>query len=116
MLACRPALLILDEPTTGLDAHEQRAVMDLLLSLTERGHAVLFITHAMDLAAAYAHRVIVLDGGRVAVDAPVAEAFSRHDTLAQARLHVPPIVQLAARFGVYAGSPAALAAMLTDTP
>ena len=73
-LACRPQLLIADEPTTGLDVTTQKAVMDLVTALTrERGMSTLLITHDLGLAAAYCDRVMVMQQGRVV---EVAEARS----------------------------------------
>jgi peptide/nickel transport system ATP-binding protein len=65
-LACRPQLLIADEPTTGLDVTTQKAVMDLVVELTrERGMSTILITHDLGLAAAYCSKVIVMEKGRV---------------------------------------------------
>jgi peptide/nickel transport system ATP-binding protein len=63
-LACRPQLLIADEPTTGLDVTTQKAVMDLIVDLTrERGMSTILITHDLGLAAAYCDRVVVMEPG-----------------------------------------------------
>ena len=63
-LACRPQLLIADEPTTGLDVTTQKAVMDLVVELTrERGMSTILITHDLGLAAAYCDRVVVMQKG-----------------------------------------------------
>ena len=75
-LACRPRLLIADEPTTGLDVTTQKAVMDLVVDLTrERGMSTILITHDLGLAAAYADRVVVMEKGRVVETAPSATIF-----------------------------------------
>jgi len=75
-LACRPQLLIADEPTTGLDVTTQKAVMDLVVELTrERGMSTLLITHDLGLAAAYCDRVVVMEQGRVVETAPSATIF-----------------------------------------
>src|ERR1700684_3325358 len=64
-LACRPQLLIADEPTTGLDVTTQKAVMDLTVELTrERGMSTILITHDLGLAAAYCDKVIVMEQGK----------------------------------------------------
>jgi peptide/nickel transport system ATP-binding protein len=65
-LACKPQLLIADEPTTGLDVTTQKAVMDLAVELTrERGMSMILITHDLGLAAAYCDRVVVMEKGHV---------------------------------------------------
>jgi len=72
-LACRPQLLIADEPTTGLDVTTQKAVMDLVVELTrERGMSTILITHDLGLAAAYCDRVMVMEKGHVVEDGGVA--------------------------------------------
>jgi peptide/nickel transport system ATP-binding protein len=75
-LACRPQLLIADEPTTGLDVTTQKAVMDLVVELTrENGMSTILITHDLGLAAAYCDRVVVMEKGRVVETADSATIF-----------------------------------------
>src|SRR5712675_3328147 len=75
-LACRPQLLIADEPTTGLDVTTQKAVMDLVVELTrERGMSTILITHDLGLAAAYCDRVVVMEKGTVVEAAPSSTIF-----------------------------------------
>jgi peptide/nickel transport system ATP-binding protein len=75
-LACRPRLLIADEPTTALDVTVQAQVLDLIQSLKERfGMAVLLITHDLGVVAETAHRVIVMYAGRKVEEGTVAEIF-----------------------------------------
>jgi len=75
-LACRPQLLIADEPTTGLDATTQKAVMDLVSELTrERAMSSILITHDLSLAAAYADRVVVMEKGDVVETADANTIF-----------------------------------------
>jgi len=77
-LACRPQLLIADEPTTGLDVTTQKAVMDLVVELTrERGMSSILITHDLGLAAAYCNRVVVMEKGRVVETAQAETIFSK---------------------------------------
>jgi len=76
-LACRPQLLIADEPTTGLDVTTQKTVMDLIVELTrERGMSTILITHDLGLAATYCDRVVVMEKGRVVETAPAREIFT----------------------------------------
>jgi peptide/nickel transport system ATP-binding protein len=76
-LACRPQLLIADEPTTGLDVTTQKAVMDLVVDLTRaRGMSTILITHDLGLAAAYCDRVAVMEKGKVVETAPSRQIFA----------------------------------------
>jgi peptide/nickel transport system ATP-binding protein len=77
-LACRPSLLIADEPTTGLDVTTQAAVMDLITDLArERQMATLFITHDLALAADYCDRIVVMHAGHAVEAAPTQALFAR---------------------------------------
>ena len=76
-LACRPRLLIADEPTTALDLTIQAGILDLILDLREQfGMAVLMITHNMGVIAEVADRVAVMYAGRVVEQAPVEQLFA----------------------------------------
>ncbi|MGD0200348.1 MAG: ABC transporter ATP-binding protein [Bryobacteraceae bacterium] len=68
-VAQRPKTLLLDEPTTFLDLKHQVAIYRLLRDLSRQGLLVVAVTHDLNLAAAFANRVVVLDAGRVAADA-----------------------------------------------
>ncbi len=77
-LACRPRVLLADEPTTALDATIQAQILDLLRALqAELGMAVVLITHDLGVVAEVAHRVMVMYAGRVVETAPAAEIFAR---------------------------------------
>ncbi len=76
-LACNPALLIADEPTTALDVTIQAQILDLLRGLrAERGAAILLITHDLGVVAQLCDRVAVMYAGRLVEDAPVAAVFA----------------------------------------
>jgi oligopeptide transport system ATP-binding protein len=76
-LACRPALLIADEPTTALDVTVQAQLLELIKSLqAEIGMAVLFITHSLGVAAEIADRIAVMYAGRVVEEGPAAAIFA----------------------------------------
>jgi peptide/nickel transport system ATP-binding protein len=75
-LACRPRLLIADEPTTGLDVTTQASVMDLITGLArERQMATLFITHDLGLAADHCDRIVVMHAGHAVESAPAPSLF-----------------------------------------
>jgi peptide/nickel transport system ATP-binding protein len=76
-LACRPRLLIADEPTTGLDVTTQKTVMDLMVELTrQHGMSTILITHDLGLAATYCERVVVMESGNVVETAPSRAIFT----------------------------------------
>ena len=76
-LACRPQLLIADEPTTGLDVTTQKTVMDLVVELTkQRGMSTILITHDLGLAATYCDRVTVMEKGHVVETATARAIFT----------------------------------------
>jgi oligopeptide/dipeptide ABC transporter ATP-binding protein len=75
-LACRPTLLIADEPTTALDVTIQAQILDLMRRLqAETGTAILFITHNLGVVAEIAHRVAVMYAGRVVEEGDVRALF-----------------------------------------
>jgi peptide/nickel transport system ATP-binding protein len=91
-LACRPSLLIADEPTTGLDVTTQAAVMDLITTLArERQMATLFITHDLALAADYCDRIVVMHAGHAVESAPTRRLFEapRHPYTARLMSSTP---------------------------
>ena len=76
-LACKPKLLIADEPTTALDVTIQAQILDLLQDMKERfGMAVMLITHAMGVVAETAQRVVVMYAGKVVEEADVDSLFA----------------------------------------
>jgi oligopeptide/dipeptide ABC transporter ATP-binding protein len=77
-LACRPALLVADEPTTALDATIQAQILDLMQTLQdELGTAIQFISHNLGVVASIAHDVMVMYAGRAVEIAPSEEIFRR---------------------------------------
>jgi peptide/nickel transport system ATP-binding protein len=75
-LACKPQLLIADEPTTGLDVTTQKTVMDLVTELTRKsGMSTILITHDLGLAAVYCDRVVVMEKGHVVETAVASKIF-----------------------------------------
>ena len=99
-LATKPDVIILDEPTTGLDFRELQGMMALIQRLNAAGHTIVIITHAMDIAAAYARRVVLMQGGRILLDGPTREVFADEPRIGQTGLTPPPVVQVGNRLGV----------------
>jgi energy-coupling factor transport system ATP-binding protein len=110
VLALRPRLLILDEPTTGLDYREQRRMMGLVSELNRTGIAIMIITHAPWLVAEYARRVVLMRRGGILFDGPVEKFFQHDELLGQSSFRPPEVTVLARRFGLVALSPDEFAA------
>lgn len=97
VLALEPSVLIADEPTAMLDPRSRVEISALLRQLNrEQGLTVIHVTHLLEEAAA-AHRVVALDGGRVALDAAPVIAFADLDRLRALRLVIPDTALLAER-------------------
>ena len=102
ILAVRPDVLVLDEPTTGLDEGHQRSLMEMLKGLHRRGHTVMIITHSMEVAAEYATRAVVMKDGAVLLDGPTREVFAREGRLREAALRPSSLVRLSNWLGTRA--------------
>ncbi|MFF4897200.1 heme ABC transporter ATP-binding protein [Streptomyces sp. NPDC001068] len=75
VLAQHSPLLLLDEPTAALDLRHQELVLRLCRERARAGDAVVVVLHDLALAAAYAHRVVILRAGRIVADGPPADVF-----------------------------------------
>jgi energy-coupling factor transport system ATP-binding protein len=112
VLASRPEVLILDEPTTGLDYAEQRGLMELVKRLNENGSTIIFITHHMWVVAEYARKVFVIKDGRLFLQGTTRQVFSHESELAEACLRPPHFVQFTNRLGMTMLRPQELAACI----
>ena len=99
VLAMRPSILVLDEPTTGQDFKRAKEIMDLAVRLHEEGQTIIVITHDMNLAAEYCDRVIIMAGGQAILDAPTRQAFCTQDALRTSSLRPPQVTQLGRALG-----------------
>ena len=96
VIAMRPKVLILDEPTAGLDPAGCRGVLENIAAYRrETGSAVLLVTHSMDDAARIADRLIVFHDGHVAFDGTPAEVFAHTQALLDIGLDVPQSARIA---------------------
>lgn len=95
VLALSPKILILDEPTAGLDPAGRDDVLELIHRLHKRENiTVLLISHSMEDMARYAQRILVMDHGKLALDGTPAEVFSQKDALLKMGLGVPEITRI----------------------
>ncbi|MFE3461485.1 ABC transporter ATP-binding protein [Nocardiopsis aegyptia] len=99
-LATRPALLLLDEPTSSLDTAGRDAVTAMLAALSGSIRCTVVATHDMHLVAEWADRVVVLRGGRVAADTDPAGLFADEELMAAVGLVPPQVVQVGTRIGL----------------
>ncbi len=76
VLAQRTQLLLLDEPTAALDVHHQELVLQLVRVRAAKGDGAVVVLHDLELAGAYADRIVVIAGGRIAADGPPSEVLT----------------------------------------
>ncbi len=109
MLAARPWLLILDEPTTGLDYGHQRGLLAMLNRLNQQGHTIVVVTHHLWVAVEYCRRCVVLKEGRVWLEGATRSVFRQETLLREASLVPPPIARLSNRLDLQGLIPTTLA-------
>lgn len=95
VLAMKPQVLVLDEPTAGLDPRARDFLLEDVRRLNRAGTTVVLISHAMDDVAKLATRVAVLEKGALVMDGSPLEVFSRHERLGAMGLDVPQGFRLA---------------------
>ena len=100
VVAVEPAILILDEPTTGLDYRECRGIMEMISRMNqEQGTTVVMVCHDMEVVLDYANRALVMTGGQLIADGPVKTIFRDTALMERASLLPPQITDLAIRLG-----------------
>jgi energy-coupling factor transport system ATP-binding protein len=114
VVAMDPEVLIVDEPTTGLDWLESRQILDYLERLwRQQGKTIIIITHDMNIVSLYARRVVVMANGKVVGDGTPQQVFSQPELMAVACLRRPAIAEITdALWGEVLLTPAAAAARL----
>lgn len=108
ILALGPPVLVIDEPTTGLDLGGTRSIMRLLRQLNESGRTVIIITHDMNVVAEYAPRTVVISKGRVIRDGSTRDVLTNEAALREAFLRPPQITRVALRLHERCGFPAGI--------
>jgi energy-coupling factor transport system ATP-binding protein len=95
VLAMQPEVLVLDEPSAGLDPRGGAQMEDLLRALHAGGRTLLLVAHDMDLVARLTQRVIVMDRGRIVMDGPPHQVFRNGAQLTALGLDLPDAVRIA---------------------
>jgi len=95
IVAMKPDVMVLDEPTTGIDWNGSIQLMNSVRELNKQGHTIITITHSMRVVAQYAERTIVLANGGIILDGPTRKVFSEPDVLKTTFLAPPQITCLA---------------------
>ena len=112
VLAMEPRVLVLDEASSMLDPRGRKGLMRVCQELHEAGMTIVMITHDMDIVAAHANRVVVMEHGAILADGTPREVFAEKEKLARAFVARPQIVELSDRLG--AQRPALTADELTS--
>ncbi len=95
VLAMKPEILILDEPTAGLDPKGREEILDLVVSIQEQtGMAIVLVSHSMDDVARYADRILVMDHGTVAFHDTPEKVFEHGEELEKMGLGLPQVTYL----------------------
>jgi energy-coupling factor transport system ATP-binding protein len=92
--AMRPMVMILDEPTTGLDWKSAMELMRIVTELNGAGHTIILITHDMRVIAEFTNRSIVLRGGEIVADGPTRDVLVDFDMLAKTQIVPSEIIRL----------------------
>jgi energy-coupling factor transport system ATP-binding protein len=116
VLAMAPRVLILDEPTTGLDYPQQRRMLELLARLHAGGTTIVVITHSPWVVAEYAERALLMRAGRLVFDGPFLDLIATPDLLRSAAFELPPATRLGHAFGLRVRTAEELAVALGAPP
>jgi len=99
VLAIKPEVLVLDEPTAGLDPRGQKEMMDMFYNLHKRQNlTTVLVTHSMDDAVKYADHVIILNKGTKYMEGTPEEVFTQKEALHNVQLDVPEVIQFLHQF------------------
>lgn len=94
ILASNPDVLVLDEPTVGLDPLAKKELINLLKDIHNQGKSIVIVTHDMEVASRLAKRAIVLDDSKIVFDGSIDELFRNEKLLDEHSLELPEIVQI----------------------
>lgn len=95
VIAMKPKILMLDEPTAGLDSISSKNLLDTIISVQEKtGITIIFISHSMNEVSKYAERIIVLQNGKIFNDGDISEIFNDGKSLNKIGLELPTVSKL----------------------
>ena len=100
ILSMEPKVIVIDEPSTGLDIKTTDFLMKLVKKLNSLGHTIIMITHDMELVSDYAERVIVMKNGEIIGDGSIRYVFNNEKLIMDAHLMLPELM----RFGKFVGN------------
>ncbi|MDI4567607.1 MAG: energy-coupling factor transporter ATPase [Mycoplasma sp.] len=108
ILAMDPEVLILDEPTAGLDPEGVKAMYEIFAKLHKQGKTIIIITHNLDEMLEYAHRILIFNEGRIVEDGFAQDVLYQHQMLIDNQLQPPKLVELVDKLekrGIRVGKP-----------
>ena len=95
ILAMEPEVLVLDEPTAGLDPVGRRNLYDILKEMNRSSHiTVVVVSHSMEDMAEYAHRLVVMNNGKIVMDDETSAVFSKREEIQDIGLDIPVVAKL----------------------
>ena len=95
VISMKPQIMVLDEPTTGIDWKDTLSLLDTIKTLNKQGHTIILITHDMRVVAMIARRVVVMRRGKILLDDTTRNVFSQPEVLKEAFISPPQITVLA---------------------
>ncbi|MCF3943900.1 energy-coupling factor ABC transporter ATP-binding protein [Oceanobacillus alkalisoli] len=99
VLAIQPEVLVLDEPTAGLDPRGQKEIMDMFYELHQQeGLTTILVTHSMEDALKYADHILILNKGKKFMEGTAVDVFSQREALQSVQLDVPEVVEFLIKF------------------
>ncbi len=100
IVSFKPAVILLDEPTTGQDISRIEDILNVINEYAADGGTVIFCTHDTEIAARFAQRIVVMKAGAIVADGKPEEVFANAAMLKQSGLKQPPIVAIAEKLGL----------------
>lgn len=94
IIVCEPDIIILDEPTTGLDFRECEKVMEVISQMNDSGTTVVMVCHDMEVVADHAKRAIAMTQGQIVADGQTIEVLRNRDAVSRAHLLEPQIIEI----------------------